>query len=120
MEDRRRHKRIARCFMAWLKFRQAKKPIYPVGWDIVTTHDLGAGGLLFNYDHYIEIGATIEFKIVLPNSRTQLKCIGEVVRNQKINSSKHSQVYRVAAEFKIVDSNSRDLIRELSDNRFCA
>jgi hypothetical protein len=120
MENRRRYKRITKSFMTWLRFRQAKAPVYPRGWDIVTTHDLGAGGILFNYDQRIEIGARIEFRIVLPSAQRQLKCIGEVVRNEKINSYKYSQIYRVAAEFKIIDTNSREIISALVDSMLCA
>ncbi len=120
MDNRRRYKRITKSFMTWLKFRQAKIPVYPAGWDIVTTHDLGAGGIMFNYDQYIEIGAKIELRITLPSAQTQLRCIGKVIRNEKANNYQHSTLHRVAAEFQIIDNTGREVINNLAEGRLCA
>lgn len=119
MEDRRRYKRIIKCFMTWFKFRQSIiKPVYAKGWDIVTTHDLGAGGMLFNYDMPIELGTKIHLKVVFPFSRTPIDCIGSVIRSKKAIGDKHSAVYRIAAQFQAISESNKDLIDKVA-NQIC-
>jgi hypothetical protein len=121
MKERRCYRRIIKCFMTWLKFRQAAPgQIYPKGWDIVTTHDLGAGGILFNYDQPVEIGTKIELRIVLPEKQIPIRCIGRVIRNEKANSYQYSPIYRVAAEFERINNNSKQAIKNTASKRLCA
>ena len=120
MDNRRKYKRIVKSYMIWIKFNYAKIPVYPKGWDIVTMHDVSAGGILFFYDQYIKVGAKVELKVTLPSVQTQLICIGEVIRNERANDYPFSTLHRVAAEFKIIDDNSKEVVRDLAENRFCA
>ena len=120
MEERRRYKRIIKCFMTWLKFSWwTANPVYPKVWDIVTTHDLGAGGMLFNYDMPIELGTKIHLKVVFPFSRTPIDCIGSVIRSKKVIGDKYSAVYRIAAQFQAISESNKDLIDKVA-NQICA
>lgn len=49
-------------------------------WDIVTTQNISASGILFSYNHYVEMGARLRLKIALPICGA-VECVGEVVRN---------------------------------------
>ena len=112
MENRRKHKRIVRTFMSWLNFGYANAA-YPKGWDMVTIRDIGAGGILFNYDKPIDVGTQIILKIVFPFKDFPIKCVGSVVRNEKMDSVKYASIYRVAAEFKSIagaDSQTIDSV----------
>jgi len=120
MEDRRKYKRIAKCFMSWLKFKQKKKGhAYPFGWDIVTTCDLGAGGMFFNYDKPVEIGTRIQLRLISPFKDAPINCVGSVVRNEKVDSYKYSSIYRIAAQFESISTPNKDLINNVA-NQMCA
>jgi len=120
MEEKRRYKRITKTFMSWLKIRQKKKmPVYPYGWDMVTTCDLGAGGLLFNYDKPVDIGTSVQLKVVFPFKDAPIDCVGKVLRTEKVDSNKHSSIYRVAVEFKKISPWNKDLIDKVA-NQMCA
>jgi len=120
MEDRRKYKRIAKCFMSWLRFKQKrKKTAYPFGWDMVTACDLGAGGMLFNYDKPVDIGTKIQLRIVFPFKETPIDCIGRVVRNEKVDSYMYSSIYRIGAQFESISAPDKDLIDNVA-NEMCA
>lgn len=123
MQDRRKYKRTTKCFMSWLKFaqnkRKKKSPAYPFGWDMVTTCDLGAGGMLFNYDKPVEIGTKVLLRVVFPFKETPINCAGSVVRNEKVDSYKYSSIYRVAAQFERISESNKGLIDKAA-NQMCA
>jgi hypothetical protein len=74
----------------------------PPRWNMVTAKNISASGILFNFDHYLEPGTRVGFRISLPFCPA-LECEGVVVRNVTGNSrSLHSQeqvVCAVAATF---------------------
>ena len=123
MEDRRRYNRIKKCFMSWLKFLQNKRkqdiPPYPFDWDIVTTCDIGAGGIMFNYNMPVKIGTKIKLKVICPFREGLIECVGRVVRNEKVDNYKYCSLYRVAAEFERISVPNKDLIDKVA-NEMCA
>ena len=123
MREKRRYKRITKTFMSWLKFAQDKRkkkvPSYPLGWDMVTTCDLGAGGMLFNYDKLVEIGTKVRLRIVFPFKDEPIDCVGKVVRNEKVDSYKYSSIYRIAAQFERISESNKGLIDKAA-NQMCA
>jgi len=123
MEDRRKYKRITKCVMSWLKFAQDKRkkkvPSYPLGWDMVTTCDLGAGGMLFNYDKPVEIGTKVRLRVAFPFKDAPIDCVGNVLRTEKVDSYKHSSIYRIAAQFERISESNKGLIDKVA-NQMCA
>jgi hypothetical protein len=115
MKDMRRHKRISKTLMSWFKFSNGKHAVMANGWDMVTVRDIGAGGLLFNYDRPVEIGSRISLKIMFPFKDEPIRCRADVVRSQRIGSSEDSSIYRVAAEFKNITSADAGLIDRVAD-----
>jgi hypothetical protein len=112
--------------MSWIKFiwsrLKSKGASYPSGWDIVTTYDLGAGGMLFNYDKPVEMGTRIKLKVVFPFKDAPIECVGKVVRSEKIENNKYYNylsIYRVAVQFESISEPNKDLIDKVA-NEMCA
>ena len=120
MKEKRRYKRITKTFMSWLKTRQKKKmPVHPYEWDIVTTCDLGAGGMLFNYNKPVDIGTKVQLKVVFPFKDAPIDCVGKVLGTVKVDSKKHSSIYRIAVGFKKISTWNKGLIDKVA-NQMCA
>ena len=84
-------------------------------WDIVMTKDISASGILFNYDHYLEPGFRVHFKIALPYCGS-VECEGEVVRNVMGTSlgfgSSSPAVCGIATVFRNIAEQDQQLMRE--------
>jgi len=84
-------------------------------WDIVTTKNISASGILLNYYHYLEPGTRVKFKISIPVYGV-VDCVGEVVRNVMGTSSSSEnstpKVHGVAAVFRDVDECDQKAMRE--------
>lgn len=74
------------------------------------TKNISSGGVLFTTDKQLELGGSIEYVITLgglPPHAVSLRCIGKILRYNKIHDSEHTQ-FAVAAtleryEFMRVD-----------------
>jgi hypothetical protein len=126
MQDRRKYKRITRCFMSWIKFiwsrLKSKGASYPSGWDIVTTYDLGAGGMLFNYDKPVDSGTKIKLRVIFPFKEAPIDCVGKVLRCEKVENYKYHayvSIYRVGVQFEKISTPNKDLIDKVA-NQMCA
>ena len=75
-------------------------------WDLITTKNLSAGGLLFNYYKEVPVGAELELRIVFPLADRPIECIGKVIRSQRIIDNGVKSAYRIAACFE--DINDQD------------
>jgi hypothetical protein len=113
MQNRRRYKRITKTLMSWLNLINGN-PFQSKGWDMVTVRDVGAGGILFNYDSPVEIGTKIELKISFPLELNPITCEGRVSRNKKIDSYKYSSIYRIAARFERIRNKDKVLIDQIA------
>ncbi len=85
-------------------------------WNIVMAQNISASGILFNFDHYLEPGTQLQFKITLP-SGTGLECDGQVVRNvmgaSRGYGSSEQAVCAVAAVFRNIAKEDQQTIREV-------
>ena len=107
MKERREHRRIDKSFLTRLKIMPSKlSKLKNAFWDLITTKNLSAGGLLFNYYKDVPVGAEIELRIVFPLADRPIECIGKVVRSQKIIDNGVKSAYRIAAQFE--DINEQD------------
>lgn len=111
-----REPRIHRTFTVRInEDMSAEKP----RWDIVMTQNISASGILFNYDHYLEPGSLIRFKIALPFCGS-VDCVGEVVRNVMGTSrgfgNSSPAVCGIAAVFRDIAEQDRQAMREFFGN----
>ena len=103
--ERREHKRIYKNYIVRFQIRpNDKQEKVFVGWDMVTAVNLGAGGILLNYDRKIEPGSLLDLKINFPGTPDPIECTGRVRRVEK---SKRSSKTRIATEFVDIDENTR-------------
>ena len=107
MKEKRRYRRIDKSFLTRLKIMPSKlNKLKEAFWDLITTKNLSAGGLLFNYYKEMPVGAKIELRIVFLLADRPIECIGKVIRSQKIIDNGVKSAYRIAAEFE--DINDQD------------
>ena len=107
MKEKRAYRRIEKSFLTRLKIMPSKlNKLKEAFWDLITTKNLSAGGLLFNYYKEVPIGAELELRIVFPLADRPIECVGKVVRSQKIIDNGVKSAYRIAACFE--DINEQD------------
>lgn len=111
-EDRQ-HKRIRKRFVLRFKIKPAndREEVHN-GWNMVTSKDLSAGGILFNYDKEIEVGTLIDIKLNFPMSEVPITCTGEIIRNNNVPST---PLVRVAAIFLDIDDNMKELVKKAAE-----
>ena len=78
-EEKRKHKRIQRKFVAHFHVRP-HDPAAKTKWDIVTVRNLSAGGVLFNYDKELTEGRIVDFKINFPGCKDPIVCVAKIIR----------------------------------------
>ncbi len=111
MKERRRYKRIGKRFLSWFRtIRIILTKRCASRWDIVSTRNLSAGGVLFNYNKDIKVGTGLHFRIISPFSPHMIRCIGKVVRTEKPEKNVSPRLFLVAAEFDKITSKDKGLI----------
>ena len=111
--ERRLYKRIAKPFMA--RFRVLKDAVSDMSsgdWDMVVMKNLGAGGMLFNYDKEIDMGSVLDFKINFPAKDDPIECEGKVIR---IEETPHPSIVRVATVFTKIREEEKTMINSLAE-----
>ena len=108
----RRHKRIPKAFITWLKVVPpgAGEDSIPYDWEAVTAHNIGAGGISFNYNKEVDEDSLINMMIKVPFSRTPIKCVGKVVRNDQVLRNDHTFLYHIVAIFEWIQKKEKELI----------
>ena len=104
VQERRQYKRIKKNFLARFRLKHIGSDIgNEGGWEMVTTQNLGAGGVLFNYDKEIAPGSVIDMLINFPHIKNPVSCTGRVLRIDKDNPA---SLRKIAANF--IDINPED------------
>lgn len=111
--ERRQYKRIKKPFVTRFQILSEKGDgrVFP-GWDMVTTQNLGAGGILFNYDEKIKLNSALEFKINFPTLNYPIDCKGRVVR---VEEAPHSSRVRIAAVFTDMNDNEKNEVNRFAE-----
>ncbi len=76
-------------------------------WDVVALKDLSAGGALFYYSKYFELGALLHLKIDVSTATPTVKCAGKVTR---IEYTRPHSILRIATEFTEIDEHEKKII----------
>ena len=106
--NKRKYKRIDRPFM--VKFRIRPDEVIEKGssdWDIVAVGDLGSGGVLFNYNKNLGIGALIDLKIDVSKPTPTINCVGKIIRIEELPSP---SMFRVATKFTEIGEQEKEMI----------
>ena len=121
MEERRRYKRIAKTFMSRIRFNCRGRGLVGANgcWDMVTIRDIGAGGMLFNYDRPLQAGTKIALSIIFPFKDMPINCAGTVLRSERVDINRYSPICRIAAQFERIGKVDKGLIDKVA-NEMCA
>lgn len=114
--EKRRYKRITQHFIIQFRIKEPgeiglKDGLYP-GWNMVTSQDLGAGGVLFNFDKKIEVGTILYLKINFPKIEKPIECTGKVIR---IEESNYAPIFRIAVIFTDIGEKEKETIEKAAE-----
>lgn len=103
--ERRRHKRIKKNFIT--KFK------YDEGWEMVTARNLGAQGILFNFNKEIPVGSQLEMAINFPTLKDPIRCTAEVLR---VDMEPSSPVLKIAGQFMDIAESDKQAVDNAAEN----
>jgi c-di-GMP-binding flagellar brake protein YcgR len=113
IQERRQYKRIKKNFIARFRLKNDVSAISDTNnWEMITTQNLSAGGLLFNYDKEIQIRSIIDMFINFPQIKTPVNCVSRVLRIDKGSSS---SLIKVAANFINISENDKQAINKAAE-----
>ncbi len=106
--EKRKYERIEKPFKVSFRIIPlVAQRMVSTDWNTVTVKDFGAGGVHFNYDENLEIGALLDLKIGFPQITPAIHCIGKVIR---VEESQPSSMFSIAIEFKEIDVQEKEMI----------
>ncbi|MBU0571188.1 MAG: PilZ domain-containing protein [Candidatus Omnitrophica bacterium] len=108
--EKRRHKRIRQQFM--VKVREKTSEAEDSEWDMVTTRNLSAGGVLLNHNRGLKSGSLLEMQVNFPLSEDPINCVGKVLR---FNDVPHSPLVQMAVMFTEIDDKIVRLIDQVAE-----
>jgi len=112
-QERRKYKRIKKQFVARFQLKDYIGTGKAVSdWEMVTTQNLGAGGVLFNYDKEIKIGSFIDMLINFPQVKKPINCTGKVIR---IDRQSPAGLLKVAAYFLDISEKDKEIINKSAE-----
>ncbi len=102
--ERRTYKRREKLYMAGVRVKQHEgRKKGSTGWDLVTLHNLSAGGTFFTYKKDLGIGTLLDLRIDNIESMLTINCVGKVIR---IDKPKSTSMYGIA--IKLVDIGEQE------------
>ena len=111
--EKRRYKRIKQQFIVKMREKcDYGENLSDPGWSMITTKNLGAGGVLLNHNRKPEIGSLMEFRINFPRIAKPINCIGKVNR---IEEDPHSPIIRFATVFTEITEAAQKSINSMAE-----
>ncbi len=108
MNKGRDYKRIKTSYVAKFQVRSDEaQEMESDDWDLVTLHNLSAGGALFFYKKDLGIGTLLNLKINVPKSSLIIKCVGKVIR---IDKPRFTSMICIAIKFIDVGEQEKEMI----------
>ena len=111
-QERRQYKRIKKNFIARFRLKQENLAESRENWEMVTTQNLGAGGILFGYDKEIPLGSLIDILINYPHIKNPVSCIGKILR---IDRDSPSSFLKIAANFIEISQQDQQEINRAAE-----
>jgi c-di-GMP-binding flagellar brake protein YcgR len=112
-QERRQYKRIKKNFVARFSLKNVKEYVdRQQDWQMVTTQNLSAGGVLFNYDKDIPEGSIIDMLINFPQIKNPVNCTAKVLR---IDKTSPSSLLRIAANFIEISHEDQQQINRAAE-----
>ena len=113
-KERRKYKRTGKPYYM-IRFRikhHGDLKASTAGGDWVVLKDLSAGGALFSYNKYLEIGTLLDLKIDVSASTPAINCVGRVNR---IEQSQFHSTNHFAIEFEDIDEQAKNPINKIAE-----
>ncbi len=107
-QERRKYERREKPFM--VRFRTiplVAKKMVSTDWDLVPVKNLGAGGMLFDYNKNIELDSLLEFEISISKSMSPVNCVGKIIRIEKLQPT---SLFRIEIKFTDIGEQEKELI----------
>jgi type II secretory ATPase GspE/PulE/Tfp pilus assembly ATPase PilB-like protein len=104
----RLHSRVNLRFKIFDSMEQAAQKGYKPD-NLTVTGNLSAGGLLFYANEAVAVGALVEVKLELPDSKDPIVCLAKVVRVEEIESGRK---YNIAVQYMDITSAYRARINK--------
>ena len=86
-----------------------------VEWDMVTTKNLGAGGVLLNHNRMPSVGSLVEMEINFPAIAESVDCTGKVKR---IEQDADSPIIRFATVFTEIEAKTKGAINVTAEKLY--
>ncbi len=112
--EKRKYKRIKKPFIVRFRMKKSKDhKMISSDWDMVAIKDLGAMGILFNYNKDLGIGSLLDLKIDISRYTPTIRCVGKVIRIRKyLNYSTFSTV----TLFTEIDRRDNEMINQTTED----
>ena len=105
--EKRKYKRIKQQFIV-----KMREKTVGAEWDMLTTKNLSAGGVLLNYDRKPAVGSLVEMEINFPIIDEPVDCTGRVNR---IEQDADSPIIRFAAVFTEIEAKTKEVINVMAE-----
>lgn len=111
--NRRRYKRIKKPFMVSFRVRKHKDAGKDdPRWDMIAVVNLGAGGILFYYNHKLKVGTQLDLIVNFSQKEDPIYSIGKVIRVEELP---FSYMFLVAVVFEEIDEKQREIIENVAE-----
>ncbi len=112
-QEKRKYKRMEKPVM--VKFRSiplVAKKMVSADWDVVAVRNLGAGGMLFDYNKNLELDSVLDFKIDISKSTPTINCVGKIIRIEKLRPT---SLFRIEIKFTGIGEQEKELINKMTE-----
>jgi hypothetical protein len=110
-QERRKYKRMDKPVM--VRFRTiplVAEKMVSADWDVVAVRNLGAGGMLFDYNKNLELDSLLEFEISISKSTPTINCAGKIIRIEELQPASK---FRIEIEFVGIGEQEKKLINKM-------
>ncbi len=107
-KERRKYKRMEKPVM--VRFQTiplVAEKMVSTDWDVVAVRNLGAGGMLFDYNKNLELDSLLDLKIYVPKAVLIINCIGKIIRIEKLQPT---SLFRIEIKFTDIGEQEKELI----------
>ncbi len=109
-KERRKYKRMEKPVM--VRFRTiplVAEKMVSADWNVVAVRNLGAGGMLFDYNKKLELDSLLNFKIDISKSTPTINCVGKIIRIEELQPI---SMFRIEIKFTEIGEQEKELINK--------
>ncbi len=106
--ERRKYERREKPFMVRFQtISLVPKKMVSTDWDMVPVKNLGAGGMLFDYNKNLVLDSLLDFKMDISKYAPTINCVGKVTR---IDKPRHTSMFGIAIKFTEIGEQEKEMI----------